>query len=105
VGANFRREETLGMYLQVYNFQTDGTTQKADGTVEYAISRTGSSETVFEFTEQVSAISGSASQVVIEKLFPLRSLGIGPGQYTLKIKVVDKRRNQTLTPSATFTVT
>jgi len=34
----------------------------------------------------------------------LRSLGIRPGQYTLKIKVVDKRSNQTLTPSATFTV-
>jgi len=31
--------------------------------------------------------------------------GFAPGQYTLKIKVVDKRRNQTLTPSATFTVT
>jgi len=104
VGANFKREETLGMYLQVYNFQTDGKTQKADGTVEYVITRTGSSEKVFEFSEQVSAISGGASQVVIEKLLPLRSLGIRPGQYTLKIKVVDKRSNQTLTPSATFTV-
>jgi hypothetical protein len=92
------------MYLQVYNFQTDGKNEKADGTVEYVITRTGSSEKVFEFSEQVSARSGGASQVVIEKLLPLRSLGIGPGQYTLKIKVVDKRRNQTLTPSATFTV-
>jgi len=105
VGANFKREETLGIYLQVYNFQTGGKTEKADGTVEYAITRTGSGKKVFELTEQVSAISGGASQVVIQKSLPLRDLGIGPGQYTLKIKVADKRRNQTVEPSATFTVT
>jgi len=40
---------------------------------------------------------------VVEKLLPLQTLT--PGQYTLKMKVTDKKRNQTLTPSATFTVT
>ena len=103
VGATFKREEKLGMYMQVYNFQTDGKLQKADGTVEYVITRVGSDQKVFEFQEDVSAISGGASEVVVEKLLPLQSFE--PGQYTLKIKVVDKRRNQTLTPSATFTVT
>lgn len=103
VGATFKREEKLGMYLQVYNFQTDGKLQKADGTVEYLITRVGSDQKVFEFQEDVSAISGGASEVVVEKLLPLQSFE--PGQYTLKIKVVDKRRNQTLTPSARFTVT
>ncbi len=103
VGATFKREEKLGMYMQVYNFQTDGKLQKADGTVEYVITKAGSDEKVFGFQEDVSAISGGASQVVVEKLLPLQ--GFEPGQYTLKIKVVDKRRNQTLTPSATFTVT
>ena len=67
------------------------------------ITRVGFEQKVFEFQEDVSAISGGASQVVVEKLLPLQSFE--PGQYTLKIKVVDKRRNQTLTPSATFTVT
>lgn len=105
VGATFTREEKLGMYLQVYNFQTDGRSEKAEGTVEYVITRTGSGEKVFEYSEDVSQLFGGASQMVIEKLLPLQDFGIGPGQYTLKIKVVDKRRNQTLTPSATFTVT
>ena len=41
--------------------------------------------------------------MIVEKLLPLKSLE--PGKYTLKMKVVDKKRNQTLTPSATFTVT
>ena len=39
----------------------------------------------------------------IEKLLPLQTLK--PGQYTLKMRVTDRNRNQTLTPSATFTVT
>jgi hypothetical protein len=39
---------------------------------------------------------------VVEKLLPLQDLE--PGQYTLKMTVNDKRRNQTVTPSAIFSV-
>jgi hypothetical protein len=45
----------------------------------------------------------STSQVTVEKLLPLNTLS--PGQYTLRLKVTDKNRNQTLTPSVQFTVT
>ena len=103
IGDSFKREEKLGIYLQLYNFEPDEKTKKADGTVEYVITKNGSNEKVFEFSEDISAISGGASQVVIEKLLPLQNME--PGQYTLRMKVVDKKRNQTLTPSATFTVT
>jgi len=103
MGDTFKREEKLGIYLQLYNFQADEKTKKADGTVEYVITKNGSNEKVFEYTEDLSAISGGASQVVIEKLLPLQNME--PGQYTLRMKVVDKKRNQTLTPSAVFTVT
>jgi hypothetical protein len=40
--------------------------------------------------------------VTVEKLLPLMTLE--PGQYTLKMKVTDKNRDQVLTPSANFTV-
>ena len=103
MGDTFKRNEKLGIYLQLYNFEADEKTKKADGTVEYVITKNGSNEKVFEFTEDLSAISGGASQIVIEKLLPLQSMD--PGQYTLRMKVIDKKRNQTLTPSATFTVT
>jgi len=99
----FKRSEKLGIYLQLYNFEPDEKTKKPDGTVEYVITKNGSGEKVFEYTENISTVTGGASQVVIEKLLPLQSME--PGQYTLKMKVVDKKRNQTLTPSATFTVT
>lgn len=103
VDDTFRRDEKLGIYLQLYNFQADATTKKPNGTVEYVITKTGSEEKILEFSEEVGALSRASSQVVIEKLLPLQSLQ--PGSYTLRMKVVDKTRNQTLTPSATFTVT
>ena len=84
MGDTFKREEKLGMYLQVYNFEADEKTKKADGTVEYVITKNGSSEKVFEFSEEVSAISGGASQVVIEKLLPLRNLGLSRGNIRLR---------------------
>ena len=103
LGDTFKREEKLGIYLQLYNFEPDEKTKKADGTVEYVITKNGSNEKVFEYTEDLTALTGGASQMVVEKLLPLTSME--PGQYTLRMKVIDKKRNQTLTPSATFTVT
>jgi GWxTD domain-containing protein len=103
MNETFKREEKLGIYLQLYNFEPDEKTRKPEGTIEYEIIKNGSNQKVFEFSEEVSTLSGGAAQVTVEKLLPLKDLE--PGQYTLKMKVVDKKRNQTLTPSATFTVT
>ena len=103
VNETFARTEKLGIYLQLYNFEADEKTKKPDGTINYEIIKTGSNEKVFEYTEDISASPGAASQIIVEKLLPLQTLE--PGQYTLKMKVIDKKRNQTLTPSATFTVT
>jgi len=103
IDGTFGHDEKLGIYLQLYNFEPDEKTKKPEGTVDYEIVKTGSNEKVFEYSEDLSvSLGGGAAQVVIEKLLPLQSLV--PGQYTLKMKVVDKKRNQTLTPSATFTV-
>ena len=103
VNDTFKQTEKLGIYLQLYNFEPDEKTKKPEGTIEYVITKNGSNEKIFEFSEEISTVSGGASQVVIEKLLPLATLA--PGQYTLTMKVTDKKRNQTLTPSATFTVT
>jgi GWxTD domain-containing protein len=102
MNETFRRDEKLGIYVQLYNFEGDEKTHRPDGTVDYEIVKAGSNEKVFEFSEEVSDLPGGASQVVVEKLLPLASLE--PGKYTLKMRVVDRRRNQTVTPSATFTV-
>jgi GWxTD domain-containing protein len=104
MGETFKRDEKMGIYTEFYNFTPDEKTQKPNGTIEYEVTKNGSNQKVFEFSEEVAGLPGSsAQQVKIEKLLPLNSLE--PGDYTIRIKVTDKNSNQTLTPSATFKVT
>ena len=104
VTESFKRDEKMGIFLKLYNFGPDEKTQKPSGQIEYQVVKNGSNEKIFEFTEDIASLPGaSASQVTVEKLLPLQNLT--PGQYTLKLKITDKNRNQTLTPSAQFTVT
>ncbi len=104
LSESFQRDEKMGIYLQIYNLQPDENTQKPNGTIEYEIVRKGTNEKVLEFVEDINAIeNASATQVTIEKLLPLRNLE--PGQYTLRVKVQDKNKNQVLNQAASFTVT
>jgi hypothetical protein len=103
VNEAFRREEKMGIYFQLYNLGSDEKTHKPAGDIEYQVVKNGSNKQIFNFAEDIGAMPGaSAQQVTVEKLLPLKNLE--PGQYTLKMKVTDKIRNQTLTPSAVFTV-
>jgi len=103
MSETFRRDEKMGIFVNIYNFSPDEKSKKPNGTIEYEIVRNGTNAKVLEFTEDVKDIAGaSATQVTIEKLLPLQSLE--PGQYTLKMKVTDKNNNQVLTPSTIFTV-
>lgn len=104
MGETFARNERMGIYLSLYNFEPDEKTQKPDGTIEYEVVKDGTNQKIFDFSEEVSAVpNASATQVTIEKLLPLKDLE--PGKYTLKMKVTDRKRNQVLTPTASFTVT
>ena len=42
LGEAFKREEKMGIYLQLYNFGPDEKTQKPNGTIEYEIVKNGS---------------------------------------------------------------
>jgi len=104
VTESFKRDEKMGIFFKLYNFGPDEKTQKPSGQIEYQVVKDGSNEKIFEFTEDVASLPGaSASQVTVEKLLPLGNLQ--PGRYTLKLKITDRNRNQTLTPTAQFTVT
>jgi PDZ domain-containing secreted protein len=103
VSEAFDRAEKMGIYVQFYNFTPDEKTQKPNGVIEYSVVKNGTNQKIFEFTEELGKVDGaSAQQVTIEKVLPLKSME--PGQYTLKMKVVDRLKNQTLTPSTVFTV-
>jgi len=99
----FERSEKLGIYTQFYNFSPDEKTKKPNASIEYDITKTGGTQPVLHYTEEVTAIPGASSQqVTVEKLLPLQSLE--PGQYTLNMKVLDRNSNQTLSPTANFTI-
>jgi GWxTD domain-containing protein len=98
----FHRNEKMGIYLQVYNFEADEKTRKPEGTIRYEISKKGSDDKVFDFSQDTDQTTGGASQIIVEQMLPLQNLE--PGQYTLKITATDKKRNQTVTQAASFTV-
>ncbi len=116
---NFKRDQGMGIYVQLYNFEPDMTTtpegltklseKKADGVVKYEIVKNvpgAPAQQVAAFNEEVSDIikanHGGAAEVVVEKHVNLSTFD--PGQYTLNMTVVDRKRNQTVTQSAPFTV-
>ncbi len=102
VGESFKQAEKMGIYLKLYNFQPDEKTAKPHGQIDYEIVKSSDQSKVLEFTEDLTTLEGSASQLTVEKLLPLQHLA--PGQYTLRLKVTDKLKNQTLTQSAQFSI-
>jgi GWxTD domain-containing protein len=103
MGDTFARNEKLGIYMQLYNFEPDETTKKPNGSIQYEITKNGAEKPMFDYTEELSKIAGASAQVVtVEQILPLTTLE--PGLYKLKMTVTDKGRNQVLTPSASFTV-
>ncbi len=100
VEEKFSRNQRLGIYLQVYNLATDEKTRKPSATVEYALQKNG--QTLFQLTENSDQIKGAFQQITVEKLLPLESLE--PGRYKLQVKVTDRIKKQSITPTATFTI-
>ncbi len=104
VDGVFKRDEKMGIYFQCYNFGEDQTTHKPSGVVEWEVVKNGSNAKIFDYSQELTEIpNASASEVIVQEILPLKTFE--PGQYTIRMKVTDKVRNQVLTNSAQFTVT
>ena len=106
MGDIFKQSETMGIYTEFYNLGMDQKTKKPQGTIEYEVVSNADNKTVISQTEDLTSDSfknASGFLLTVEKKISLKSLP--PGRYTLKLKVDDKLKNQSLTPSAQFTVT
>ncbi len=101
--STFKRNEPMFIYTQFYNFGVDEKNHKPNAEIHLEVVKSGSNEALLEQTELVAGMPGaSGSQVTIEKRLSLATLA--PGQYELRMKITDKIRNQTLSPTAKFTV-
>ncbi len=103
INDTFKQSETMGIYTEFYNFGMDQKTKKPDGTITLDVVD-AQNKVVLSETEDLTRIqNASAFLVTVEKKLPLKTLT--PGKYTLKMTVTDKLRNQSLSPTAQFTVT
>jgi hypothetical protein len=99
----FSREETLGMYLQAYNFKPDAKGHKPHGTIRFEFRKADANAPDGAFvSDSVAAVEGCASQVSVARFMSL--WGFEPGLYTVTATVLDSERNQTVSRTATFTV-
>jgi GWxTD domain-containing protein len=98
VNQEFTRDQNLGIYMQVYNLGLDPQTHRPSADIQYEILKDG--KALLTQTEQAAKIANASQQVTLQKTMPLKSLQ--PGKYTVQIKVTDKVKNQTVSPTASF---
>jgi GWxTD domain-containing protein len=100
VDGMFTRDQTLGIYMQVYNLGMDPQTHRPSMNVEYEISKDG--KPILSQPEDPAKWAQPTQQITLQKEMPLKSLP--PGKYSVQIKVTDNVRKQTVSPTATFEV-
>ncbi len=100
VNRRFRRNERLGIYMQVYNLGLNATTHKPDATIRYTVFRDG--QAVFNQEETAAQLEHAGQQVTLAKLLALESFP--PGQYVLVVSVVDRTLGQTIQASGNFQI-
>ncbi len=100
VDGIFTPNQTLGIYMQVYNLGIDPKSHRPNASIQYKIMKAG--KDVLDQTENAATYKDASEQVTIKKMLPVRLLA--PGNYTLQIKVTDNIKKQTDTQSASFRV-
>ncbi len=99
---SFKRDQSLNMWMQVYNLSMDEKTKKPSATIEYDIVNQQTNKSVLHVVESTDQLANAGEQVTLEKSMALNSLD--PGLYRLTVKVDDNVSKQTITPTARFLV-
>lgn len=106
VTQRFKQNQSLGVYMQVYNVQIDQASLRPAIEVEYVITNVKTGQEVQRIREDgkngISDLSGYGQQIVLGRLIPLEKLE--PGSYEVTVVVTDKVARKTLTPKTFFTV-
>ena len=99
---SFLTQDSMGVYLQVYNLKVDDTTHKTDTSVQYRVTKDKETVPALKFDVPVDKLPQHGEEMTLENLITLGSLA--PGKYHIEIAVTDNLTKQTITPTADFTV-
>ena len=100
LSATYRRNEPVGVYLQVYNAAIDQTSLRPAADAEYILLKNGK-----ELSRQVEdwrQINDAGQRLTLTRLIDTRSLETG--EYEIQVRIRDQVTGQTISPSAKFTV-
>jgi GWxTD domain-containing protein len=98
----FLANDSMGVYLQVYNLKVDDKTHKTDTSVEYRVTRDKETVPALKFDLPADKLPQHGEEMTLENMITLGSLA--PGKYQIAIAVTDNITKQTITPTADFTV-
>ncbi len=98
----FAVDDSIGIFLQVYNLKVDDKTHKADASVEYRVTKEKETVPTLKFDIPADKVPQHGEEMTIENRITLASLP--PGKYQLAVAVTDNLAKQTITPTTDFTV-
>ncbi|HEX6718112.1 MAG TPA: GWxTD domain-containing protein [Pyrinomonadaceae bacterium] len=100
VSGVFKRNQPVGVYLQIYNAAIDQTTLRPAADAEYVLLKNG--KELSKETEDWRQINDAGQRLTLSRLIDSRLLE--PGEYQIQIRIRDHVSGQTIMPSATFTI-
>lgn len=96
----FRRNDPVGVYLQVYNAAIDQTTLRPAADAEYVLLKDG--KELSKQLEDWRQINDAGQRLTLTRLIDSRSLT--PGEYEIQVRIRDHVTGQTILQSATFNI-
>jgi len=100
VMKEFRKDQPLNFWLQVYSLKVDEGTHKPSATIETLVTRNG--KEVQKVVDNASEPSSAGQQMTFTKSLPLS--GMEPGEYSIQVKVTDNLTKEVTLKNEKFKV-
>ena len=100
--VNFKRNQELNFWMQVYNLGINDQTKSNEAKVTYQIIDSATNTVVFEKVQDSKDFGEHSDQLTVEKSLPIA--GLQPGKYKVTIKINDTISKQEIAQSAPFVV-
>jgi GWxTD domain-containing protein len=100
--VNFKRNQQMNFWMQVYNLGINDTTKSNEAKVTYEIVDSATNAVIFEKQQDSKDFGEHSDQLTVEKTLPMA--GLQPGKYKVTIKINDTISKQEIAQSAPFVV-